>query len=236
MSSLAASSSVTDFFPPAPPMLAHSRNINGDFGSYVSWWSCPCYTCTNYREERASEERPETPPTGTPIGLALASYAPVPAPEPSLVTGALSRAPANQTWNGSEWVPTESEVSELPPPTPSLTRSLTLGIGGADPRLLFGRSSTPAVSEVAEETEESSSSEERSAPGLRGVDPQEDDVMARLQHLRARLIVQQDSVYDQPCDSHDEMAAQDAEWNDLDVKIDAIESLLQSFGVVFRTR
>jgi hypothetical protein len=121
-----------------------------------------------------------------------------------------------------------------PTPTPgSLTRALT-GWGGSDPRLIFGRSSALAAAAlpIAEVEED----EAASAPGLRGVDPEEDAVMARLQSLRARLLTEQDAVYSTECDSHDEMAALDVQWEELDSKISAIEQLLSAFGVVFRTR
>jgi hypothetical protein len=48
-----------------------------------------------------------------------------------------------------------------------------------------------------------------------------------------RLKAEQDEVYDQDYRSHDEMAAADVEWEDIDNKIHAIEELLTAFGIAF---
>jgi hypothetical protein len=258
MSSLAAaaSTSVADFFPP-PPVLAHSYNSSGRLGMFVNPYNCSCVTCVDYVGERSG--------AGTAIGLRQTSYPPTPPPSPPATllprtdfegTGcALGRAPANPTWDDSEWVPTESEA----PAAPRLTRSLTLGIG---PSLTFPRGSLmssgwgrgptttdfgrptatleaiAALPATVEEVEESDGAaapaSAPAAPGLRGTE--EDDVMARLQTLRARLLTQQDNCHEGPFRSHDEMAAADAEWDELDTKIHAIEELLSAFHVPFRTR
>ncbi len=57
-----------------------------------------------------------------------------------------------------------------------------------------------------------------------------------LRLLRARLQSRQDAVYEGETRSHDEMAAQDAEWEELDNQIHAIEQLLSSFRAIFRHR
>lgn len=61
----------------------------------------------------------------------------------------------------------------------------------------------------------------------------EAELMSRLSTLRLRLKAEQDEVYDQDYRSHDEMAAADVEWEDLDNKIHAIEELLTAFGIAF---
>jgi hypothetical protein len=61
----------------------------------------------------------------------------------------------------------------------------------------------------------------------------EADTLSRLATLRLRLKAKQDEVYDQDYRSHDEMAAADVEWEDLDNKIHAIEELLKAFGIAF---
>jgi hypothetical protein len=64
-----------------------------------------------------------------------------------------------------------------------------------------------------------------------------DEVTANsLRLLRARLQSRQDAVYEGETRSHDEMAAQDAEWEELDNQIHAIEQLLSSFRAIFRQR
>jgi uncharacterized protein involved in exopolysaccharide biosynthesis len=66
---------------------------------------------------------------------------------------------------------------------------------------------------------------------------EEESVMDALRGLRATLQIQQDHIYDGGyARSHDEMAAQDAEWEELDRKISAIEECLLAFGAIFRTR
>jgi len=61
----------------------------------------------------------------------------------------------------------------------------------------------------------------------------EAELMSRLGTLRLRLKAEQDEVYDQDYRSHDEMAAADIEWEDMDNKIHAIEELLTAFGIAF---
>lgn len=54
-------------------------------------------------------------------------------------------------------------------------------------------------------------------------------LMVRLRMLRDRLMREQEEVHSGEYRSHDEMAAEDALWNDLDQKITAIEEVLQLF-------
>ena len=60
--------------------------------------------------------------------------------------------------------------------------------------------------------------------------PTEDSVMQTLRDFSDALRKRQDVIYSEPIVSHDEMAAQDMEWNDLDRKIDAIENVLSLFS------
>jgi hypothetical protein len=146
---------------------------------------------------------------------------------------ALERAPANHLWTGSDWVHQDSAYARSPAVAPSLIqptalRSLGLGIGG----LTTASVRAPLVFGMAM----SSLGRTSSVEPIPEVEPEEDAVMAGLQRLRASLLVQQDAVYSTDGRSHDEMAAQDAEWEELDNKIHAIEALFMAFGVVFRTR
>jgi hypothetical protein len=64
-----------------------------------------------------------------------------------------------------------------------------------------------------------------------------DELMDRLRGLRSELQLQQDRVYSGvDARSHDEMAAHDTEWDELDRQIHAIEQVMVSFGAIFRTR
>lgn len=65
---------------------------------------------------------------------------------------------------------------------------------------------------------------------------EEDELMGRLRTLRSQLQLRQDEVYSQDARSHDEMAMQDEEWNELDRKIDAIEGVLSAFNVMYLSR
>lgn len=58
---------------------------------------------------------------------------------------------------------------------------------------------------------------------------EEDELLLRLRGLRDQLLEEQDAVYDGETHSHDEMAAQDLAWNELDEKINAINELLRVF-------
>ena len=65
---------------------------------------------------------------------------------------------------------------------------------------------------------------------------EEEDILKSLASLRAVYRLRQDKVYAEEATSHDEMAAQDMEWSELDEKIAAIEGLLSRFRYPFRTR
>jgi len=65
---------------------------------------------------------------------------------------------------------------------------------------------------------------------------EEAELMDRLRTLRSQLQTRQDEVYSQDARSHDEMAMHDAEWEELDRKIDAIEQVLSAFNIIYRTR
>jgi hypothetical protein len=58
-------------------------------------------------------------------------------------------------------------------------------------------------------------------------------LMSQLSTLRLRLKAEQEEVMNQGFRSHDEMAMADVEWEELDSKITAIETLLRAFGIAF---
>lgn len=140
-----------------------------------------------------------------------------------------------------------------------LTRSLTLGMGAGcalapsasgyvgptpTPASLSNvglSNAAPAIAESDNESDDESDDEDDGAaaarpalPGLGPCSPEEESLLVRLSHLRLSYKERQDEVYSEAYRSHDEAAAQDWEWEDLDRKIDAIEELLRSFGVAIR--
>lgn len=211
---------------PLPIALAHSVNSSGRFGLFVDPYSCSCGTCTEYCAEPLSVE-PERAPT------------PPPAPAPLLAASSgvsLERAPANHLWTGSDWVHQDSPYARSPAtsvflsPTALLARPLTFGLGGLSRGL--SRAAT-GLFEPAPISPLGRSSSVSVPPA--SVRPTEDDVMDLLRSLRADLQIRQREVYSGATASHDEQAAQDAEWSELDRKINAIEQTLLTFGAIFRT-
>lgn len=264
MTSLAPSASVASFFP-SPPPLAHSLNSRGELGMFVNPYACSCVTCVDYVAARSAPEvslLPEEPapaPAAVPaprlpsltrsltlgMGASLApsaSYAPAPAasgffplPRPDSLFGAALG------------------LSALPTPTPaSLTRSVTgfvEGWGGEErpapalARTVTGLGHAPTLAESEHESDEEDGDGAAAAapayngavlPGLGLCSAEEESLLLRLSTLRLQLKQRQDAVYDGVVRSHDEMAAQDAEWDELDRKIDAMGMLLRSYGVVLR--
>jgi hypothetical protein len=212
MSSLNASSFVSP--PPSPPTLSHSLNSRGELGMFVNPYGCPCQTCRDYLAERSapdlpedSTERPATPPA-----------AELPPLRSTFVPPSLLRARGTGAASGGVF------------PAPSLVRYVSLGGAFPSPpalaRTVTGLGYAPAsVSET----------DEAPLPAPR-VSTDVNALMDGLRGLRAELQLLQDDVYAGETRSHDEMAAQDAEWNDLDRKIHAIEQCMMSFGAIFRTR
>jgi uncharacterized protein involved in exopolysaccharide biosynthesis len=75
--------------------LAHTVNESGRFGLYVDSANCSCTGCSGYH---AADADPSV------------SVAEAAAPAAFLGSLALGRAPANQIWDGSDWVHTDSEA------------------------------------------------------------------------------------------------------------------------------
>lgn len=241
MSSLTASSSVD--LPLFRPSLAHSLNSRGELGMFVNPYACSCVTCVDYVGEGASE-----PP-------AVAHEEPAPALTRSLTLGYAPSLAASA--GGGAW----AYAAPTPTPV-SLTRSSSVMEGwGGEERPLFGSDLRPApapaapalgrtvtglgytpsvVPEADAEEDESEDEADGAAsaarrpalPGLGAVTPEEESLLVRLFNLRMEYKERQDEVYTEAYRSHDEAAAQDAEWTDLDDKIDAIEGVLRAFGVI----
>lgn len=219
MTSLTTVAPALDF--PPPPVLAHTRNVRGDLGMFVNPYICPCSTCREFLAEKAEEQQQETRPqsTGTLeasdseelMPTATTHYeAPPTTPSLSLpVPGPLRRHETQVEDSNPPW-PTI-------PPGPPLVRvnafSDALGRQGYTVRynplgdLLRAQSALPGSTEA--------------------------DLMSQLSTLRLRLKAEQDEVISQDYGSHDEMAAADVQWEDLDSKISAIEDVLTAFGIAF---
>jgi hypothetical protein len=94
----------------------------------------------------------------------------------------------------------------------SLGLGMGLGMGCALGRTVTGLGYTPTVPEAADEASF------------------QEETMNRLRTVLERVVARQDAVYDGETRSHDEMAAQDAEWEELDRQIHAIEEVLCLFN------
>lgn len=192
--------------------LSHSVNSSGRMGLYVDSASCACNGCAEYRGHALD----------IPLMDAADAHlfvAPTALLTRSLGTG-LQRAPANQIWDGSGWVHTDSETGRAlmglpaepapaPAPLPSSSRASFVTVAR-------GPSVVP--------------------PAPLAVEAEAEAAMASLRSLRATLQIRQDHVYEGAEESHSDMAIADAEFEDLDRKIMAIEQCMLSFGAIFRTR
>lgn len=202
-----------------PTALSHSVNSSGRMGLYVDSSSCSCHGCHMHRLQTldfplwdAADAHLFAAPSVTPgfsnVGQDAAP-APSPAPLPVRSNGGGIGGSALVLSMGG------AGVSVSTAPDGGLARTVT-GLGYE-----------PSSAEEAD----GGDAEPSPAPLRTDVD----GLMDQLRGLRAELQIAQDNVY-RDARSHDEMAAQDAEWDDLDRKIDAIEQVMSSFGAIFRTR
>jgi hypothetical protein len=209
MTSLTASSSVA--LPPFRSSLAHSLNSRGELGMFVNPYGCSCETCVDYIADRSSSA----------AEVALG-------PSETNPSGALEPAEANPSWAlgtgagsflglgmGCALGPSSSVMEgwggeERPLFGADLRAAPALG------RTVTGLGYTPTVPEAADESDEEATFQE--------------ETMNRLRTVLERVQARQDAVYDGETRSHDEMAAQDAEWEELDRQIHAIEEVLCLFN------
>ncbi len=228
--------------------LSHSVNSSGRMGLFVDSSSCSCSGCSTYRAQTLD----------FPLwDAADAHLFTTPGLGPSATLPTVSSTTLEDMYR-------EMRAGPAPAPAPLPVRSngggitdgsaLVLSMGGAGvsvtraedaPPVALSRTVTglgyqPSPVESAAVDEEpsllprgggASTSIFSPAPLRTDVDA----LMDGLRGLRAELQIQQDHVYTD-ARSHDEMAAQDAQWDDLDRKIDAIETVMLSFGAIFRTR
>jgi len=162
---------------------------------------------------------------------------------------ALGPAPANHLWAGpNDWVHIDSPYARSSTsvatgfypvaPDPPLTVGPRLGVPlpRAAPAPLPQRSVGGGIASVG-------CALDRTETGLGyapsdatlSADVVEAIAMHQIRTLRAHLQVQQDRLYDGPARSHSDMALADAEFNELEVKIKALEACMTAFGAWFRT-
>jgi hypothetical protein len=184
-------------------------------GFFVDPASCSCGGCEDYSRSAPAELPAPLTPIRTPkadvsMGPPALRRIAKDMGEDAFPSMALGRAPANQFWDGSDWVANDSvaalstEASSSALPAPPALRHVDAFSSPA-----------PAVQSSEEEME---------------------DICERLRYVRADLQTQQENVYSADARSHGEMAAQDHEFDELDRKIMAIEQLLTAFGSFYRTR
>jgi hypothetical protein len=198
--------SASSSYYPSPMALAHTVNSSGRMGLYVDSSSCSCSGCSTYR-------------------LQTLDFPLWDAADAHLFT-----------------VP-EAEPAPAPAPSPSLPPF----VPGALARTVTGLGYEPTLAVASTEGGEDAAPSPAPAPATRfaplsfsmGGRRREldhvDELMDRLRGLRSELQIAQDDVY-RDARSHDEMAAQDAQFDEMDRQIHAIEQVMLSFGAIFRTR
>jgi len=211
-----------------PVALSHSVNSSGRMGLYVDSASCPCGGCRSYRGDMplwdAADAHLFTGPGLSNVGQ---DAAPAPSPAPLPVRsngGGITDGSALVMASGGAGVSVSTSSGGLARTVTGLgyePSSVEEADGGdAEPSLLprGGRATTSIFSPAPLRTDV-------------------DGLMDQLRGLRAELQIQQDHVYDEGlARSHDEMAAQDAQFDEMDRQIHAIEQVMLSFGAIFRTR
>ena len=220
--------------------LSHSVNSSGRMGLYVDSAACSCSGCSTYRAQTLD----------IPLADAADAHlfaAPGFGPQATLPT--LSSTTLEDMYR-------EMRAAPAPAPAPLPVRSngggitdgsaLVLSAGGAGvsvstaedaPPVTLARTVTGLGYQPAPVEDADGGGAAPLPFPLRTHRTKVDRLMDQLRELRAELQIEQDHVYDEGlARSHDEMAAQDAEWDDLDRKIDAIEQVMLSFGAIFRTR
>lgn len=192
--------------PPAPPAapaprptgLAHTRNVDGRLGMFVDWQNCPCYTCEDYRAEQGA-----TPP----ITPSLTTVPPSLPPPPPVSDLRSTNIQLNFPQANLLFPTALGRTDTITSPSPFPESLMRLGV---TPTAWGGGSSTDQPA--------------RRGPSL--TDSQFSTIRSSLLDYSQVLRERQDALDHSGCRSHDEMAAQDAEWDDLDRQIDEIDEIL----------
>lgn len=223
--------STMSFLPP-PPTLSHSVNSSGNFGMFVQNQTCPCDTCFNWRGGRLEDPLP----TQTPESLTTLP------PPPSIVDeraaetllsfnlleaiGRASHAQQQSNFDSigltrsatgpSQLGPTESIVSFWTPepeasPTPAASPSFRMGAFSS-----YGVGIRPYTEPRPEPSTHTIRLDDEKFETLR------QSLKDHIEHLTER----QNQLDHSNCRSHDEMAAEDMEFDELDRKIMEIDEIL----------
>jgi hypothetical protein len=183
--------------------LAHTLNSRGELGMFVNPYNCSCTTCHDYLE--GENENP----------MAV-TYAPPPPRPLQEIEAADSLVLLNRILM--------SDTRFETPPRSSVARTLSY----SPPPVLRSMTGFHYTPSPREDTGTLPASPPASVPEEIVLQPAQakiiyDGLTDYIQMLR----IQQDKVYDTPTRSHDEMAAQDMEFEELDRKIAEMDDILQ---------
>jgi len=231
-------STTSEIFP-SFTKLAHSLNMRGELGMFVNPHTCDCVTCVNYVSEHGG---PQTPPP------------PSPPPSPPSLAHTRNLAgnfgmfvnPQTCACSGcSVYRAEQSTVPSLPPPPPlvdSNAADILLSMSRAAPvwssPIALGRTESIVTPWLPESMTASGGirlfpwDDEPSTAAQTTEAPQQDNAAIRthLQDYQQVLRERQDELDHTGCRGHDEMAAQDMEWEELDRKISEIDDILATLG------
>jgi len=209
------------------PTLAHTYNSRGELGMFVNPYACSCETCDDYKSSHVAPR-----PTPTPASLTTLppprSIQEVTAAE-ALVdlyrSAMFSPTALQRTVTGFHYSPSEDDeigptasiastgtliASPSPAPRPSPGPSGGLGLSS---------SSYGAVRFWTEEDAATTTSVEFSSEQIK-------TLKESLKDYCEVLTERQNGLDHSNCRSHDEMAAQDQEWDEIDRKIMEIDEIL----------
>ena len=241
MSFLSASSSSFPALSQGQATLAHSYNSSGRLGMFVNPHACSCATCVDH----VAAERPSTPP---PEPLVTLAPPPPLARSVGLGFGAFGGAATPRFWSALAHATTDEEPTPTPP---SLTRITSPPLVRFTGPALARSAAGPSLARAATSGAQTWAAALAEAPALDRTpsvsEAEEDGVAAypeaglygfldEMRTVRSSLVAMQDSLAEEDHRSHDEMAAADQRFDDLDRKIEALEAALRAFGVPFRAR
>jgi hypothetical protein len=214
-------------FPSFRPTLAHTYNSRGELGMFVNPYACSCVTCEDYKTSYSS-------PLPTPTPASLTTLPPPRSIQEVTAAEALvdlyrsamfSPSALERTVTGFHYSPPEddgigptasiaSTGTLLPSPSPAPRPSPTGGLG-------LSSSSYGAVRFWTEEEKE-----DDDTTSVKFSSDQIATLKESLKDYYEVLTERQNGLDHSNCRSHDEMAAQDQEWDEIDRKITEIDEIL----------
>lgn len=228
---------------PPPPKLAHSYNSRGELGMFVNPWACSCETCEDYKASRSASPSPVsltvTPPSlpaPRPIGEVLVAEALVqlhrsamfsPAPALGRTVAGFHYRPSDDgeedgigptesiTYTGFPTLAPSATGSWVAPTSPSLPPLAPAPTGGLGLSSHAGGAVRFWTPDLAPSTIKVTLTPEQMATLKSG-----------LREYTEYLIEQQSECDHSGCRSHDEMAAQDMLFDELDRKIMVVDDIL----------